>query len=175
MKKHDLIINVNSLQDGENKFSFAFPAEFLNIKYELDHRVILKATIYKKNKKLKLVMNVSFKITLICSLCIEKFHRNVNTSLTLYLIPFRNDNKTNTELEKKDLLTEQYKEEINLLQLTKEMILLWIPIAPKCKVSCKGLCPTCGINLNKNTCNCKEISKNNAFLKLSNLIKNERN
>lgn len=38
--------------------------------------------------------------------------------------------------------------------IVKEIILHW-PTQILCKPDCKGLCPKCGENLNKTTCNCK--------------------
>jgi len=31
-----------------------------------------------------------------------------------------------------------------------------MPYIPLCKESCLGLCVTCGVNLNEETCNCKK-------------------
>ncbi len=41
---------------------------------------------------------------------------------------------------------------INLLPLLREYLLLEIPIKPLCSHDCKGLCPVCGVNLNKGLC-----------------------
>jgi uncharacterized protein len=38
--------------------------------------------------------------------------------------------------------------------LVREHLLLALPIAPRCKESCKGLCPVCGINKNEAECTC---------------------
>ncbi len=37
----------------------------------------------------------------------------------------------------------------------REDILLQLPHYPVCSADCKGLCPQCGTNLNKGTCNCR--------------------
>ena len=47
----------------------------------------------------------------------------------------------------------------------KEM-LSRIPITIFCKPSCKGLCPKCGANLNKTTCNCTGIESDSVWEKL---------
>lgn len=41
---------------------------------------------------------------------------------------------------------------IDLQPLVREFALLEIPIKPLCKPDCKGLCVTCGENLNENDC-----------------------
>ncbi len=49
-------------------------------------------------------------------------------------------------------------EEISFLDLTneiREVIILNLPAYPRCSESCKGLCPQCGVDLNKSGCECK--------------------
>lgn len=41
---------------------------------------------------------------------------------------------------------------INLEPLVREYMLLEVPLNPLCKPDCKGLCPTCGGNLNEEVC-----------------------
>ena len=41
---------------------------------------------------------------------------------------------------------------INLEQVLRDYAMLEIPISPKCKPDCKGLCPECGQNLNEKDC-----------------------
>ncbi|MDR2850516.1 MAG: DUF177 domain-containing protein [Desulfovibrio sp.] len=36
-----------------------------------------------------------------------------------------------------------------------EEFVLALPVTPLCSVNCKGLCPTCGVNLNTETCSCR--------------------
>lgn len=40
--------------------------------------------------------------------------------------------------------------------LAQDDILLELPIRMLCSEDCKGLCPMCGCNLNKETCSCQE-------------------
>jgi len=52
-----------------------------------------------------------------------------------------------------------YAFEGNSLELTdavKDALLLELPLQFFCRPDCKGLCPVCGINLNKGTCTCQE-------------------
>ena len=50
----------------------------------------------------------------------------------------------------------------NMLDVDKlvfdEVLVDW-PVKVLCKEDCKGLCPTCGINLNNETCGCDNIPK----------------
>jgi uncharacterized protein len=37
----------------------------------------------------------------------------------------------------------------------REQFYLALPMKPLCVDACKGLCPVCGRNLNRETCDCK--------------------
>ncbi len=41
---------------------------------------------------------------------------------------------------------------MDLKEIIREYLMLEIPMSPLCKPDCKGLCPVCGANLNKETC-----------------------
>jgi len=59
------------------------------------------------------------------------------------------------EVEADDMDTAFYEnDEIDLGQLMQEQFYLALPMKPLCKDDCKGLCPNCGTNLNKATCDC---------------------
>jgi uncharacterized protein len=45
---------------------------------------------------------------------------------------------------------------IDLTPLVREQGWLAIPMKPLCSEGCKGICPTCGTNLNENSCKCAQ-------------------
>jgi uncharacterized protein len=45
-------------------------------------------------------------------------------------------------------------ERIDLAPLAQEALLLELPLAPLCREACRGLCPTCGADLNHGACSC---------------------
>jgi uncharacterized protein len=46
-------------------------------------------------------------------------------------------------------------DQIDLEPLVRDAVLLELPQAPLCTEGCRGLCPTCGTNLNEGTCPCE--------------------
>jgi uncharacterized protein len=48
-------------------------------------------------------------------------------------------------------------DQIDLGRMVRENILLDAPVAPLCRPDCAGLCPHCGIDLNKGTCDCVTV------------------
>jgi uncharacterized protein len=47
--------------------------------------------------------------------------------------------------------------ELDLSQAIREHLVLAIPEFAICREACKGLCPSCGANLNDTTCNCEPV------------------
>lgn len=47
--------------------------------------------------------------------------------------------------------------------LLRQYLLLELPMAPVCREDCKGLCPTCGQNLNEASCDCAPKTGHPAF------------
>ena len=45
-------------------------------------------------------------------------------------------------------------DEIDFRSMLQEQVILSIPMQPRCRDDCRGLCAQCGVNLNLETCNC---------------------
>ena len=45
---------------------------------------------------------------------------------------------------------------IDLDEIVREQILLALPTRQLCAEDCKGLCPSCGANLNEKACGCEQ-------------------
>jgi len=45
---------------------------------------------------------------------------------------------------------------VDLREAVTECVTLAFPLTTYCREDCKGLCPTCGIDLNRQSCDCKE-------------------
>ncbi len=60
-------------------------------------------------------------------------------------------------------------EEIFLTRYFEEQLMLDLPLNISCSDDCKGLCSTCGANLNKNPCDCHEKEGNSPFSILKDL------
>lgn len=60
-------------------------------------------------------------------------------------------------------------EVLSLDKMVQDLILLNAPMYGLCKPGCKGLCPTCGVNLNNSQCACSSAAENSAFASLKEL------
>ena len=53
-------------------------------------------------------------------------------------------------------LAEYRDEKIDLGEVVREQLYLALPMKPLCQEDCKGLCPVCGVNRNRETCSCQQ-------------------
>src|SRR5215475_5648174 len=94
--------------------------------------VSLAFDIFKDNDQFRLTGHTKTTLELPCSRCLEPLTTPDDLSTAFY----END-------------------EIDLQQLMREQFYLALPMKPLCSDSCRGLCPVCGTNLNRGTCDCK--------------------
>jgi uncharacterized protein len=75
-----------------------------------------------------------------------------------------------THLENSDLDTDLIEDdEIDLTEIAREQILLNLPETTLCREECKGICPTCGEDLNEADCQCGEDDIDPRWAALKNL------
>ena len=60
---------------------------------------------------------------------------------------------------------------IDLTSILRESIIIELPIKKLCKDECKGLCASCGVDLNNNSCCCKKSQSINQLSELKQLMK----
>jgi uncharacterized protein len=62
-----------------------------------------------------------------------------------------------THLESTDLDTDMIEgDQLDLTEIVREQMLLNLPETVLCREECKGICPTCGQDLNEVSCQCDE-------------------
>ncbi|MDO9308572.1 MAG: DUF177 domain-containing protein [Deltaproteobacteria bacterium] len=114
---------------------------------------------------------VSVPLSLSCSRCLVDYDSFVDVNFTVI---FRKDTATPSvedeiELGEEDLLSSVYQgDEIDLTHEIQEQIAMEIPLKPLCSDACKGLCHTCGTDLNVSQCTCSKETTSLAFSALKN-------
>jgi uncharacterized protein len=53
----------------------------------------------------------------------------------------------------------------------REQFYLSLPMKPLCRADCRGLCPSCGTNLNRGACDCRAGWEDTRFAALKALTK----
>jgi uncharacterized protein len=119
-------------------------------------RAKLRLNITKTDSEVLLRGEIAAVLRLVCGRCLKDFKTEVSIPVDLAYHPvkdLRADERY--ELSPEELNTGFYKDdELDLLELTKEQVLLTVPMKPLCNEACKGICPRCGKDLNEGPCGC---------------------
>lgn len=98
---------------------------------------------------------ITAKIRLQCSRCLEIFMVPIEMDISLTYLPVETLTEEAHEIHQDEADLGFYKnDELDITSIVQEQILLNLPMKPLCKPECKGLCPSCGMNLNTGKCNC---------------------
>jgi uncharacterized protein len=154
-------LSLRSLQGAHEHFEKRFePSQFPAAEGD-PFRVVSPVTLSfdvdrQEPGRYRLAGTVTGDIELDCSRCLEPFTLPVASDFDLRYVPrTENVGEGEREVEEDDLATAFYDgEEIDLGHLIMEQFQLALPMKALCKEACKGLCPTCGTNLNTGSCDC---------------------
>jgi uncharacterized protein len=116
------------------------------------------------------------RLELICSRCVEPFEVPVDARFELRYVP---QPEAPVEAEKEivedDLTTSFYREgSLDVIELLREQFQLALPMKPLCAEACRGLCPVCGGNLNRTTCDCKPVWEDPRLAPLKGLLNRDK-
>ena len=170
-------LDLNRIREAETPFAKTFEPETLaadDDPFRITGPVELVMTIRKDDDLYHLVGQIRGALELACSRCLEPFTFVLDPSFDLRYLPQHlnlggagedagadagedddDDAPDGGEVGGDDLNTAFYRDDqIDLVQLIREQIFLAIPMKPLHSDLCKGLCPSCGANLNETACTC---------------------
>ncbi|MGL5439064.1 MAG: YceD family protein [Filifactoraceae bacterium] len=128
---------------------------------------VVKGKILNVNEELIFTGELYSKVEVPCDICSEMVEIPVETDFEVHLV-------NNPESFIMEYDTYIYTaDSVDITDLIAIEVLEEIPMRVVCREYCKGLCPTCGINLNIGSCNCIEDEKviDIRLQKLNDLIK----
>ncbi len=107
---------------------------------------------------IRLVGKLATEVEVACERCLEPVQQPVSREFELLYRPQGADKtKEEAAVSKGETEISYYEGDGLLLEdVLREQVLLAIPYRVLCQENCKGLCPTCGRNLNSGTCDCKD-------------------
>jgi len=128
-------------------------------------------TIAREYDHIRVNGRVETRMALNCARCLTEFQVNVDSPFTIfYMRAAGMSDDEDVELAEEDLITATYEgDEIDFTAEIAEQIILAIPFKPLCSEDCRGLCPSCGTELNVIECACGRNDVNFKFSPLKNL------
>jgi uncharacterized protein len=163
-----LRLNVGFIVNSDVGFSNEFPFDYdkLKVTDDLELRDFHGSAIIGRTPQ-GLLLTGEFKATfkVECVRCLNEFAHTVRWEMT-ELYAFNEKSVTDSGLILPD------DAQIDIAPLVRDYALTEVPINPVCKPDCKGLCPTCGQDLNKKDCGHRADTDDSPFSVLKDLLKN---
>jgi uncharacterized protein len=109
-------------------------------------------------RDIRLVGDFAGKFESACSRCLDPVTTELKQDFDLLYRPLR-AGKQGEEVSISEAETEigfYQGEGLDTADAVREQVLLAMPAKPLCRQDCKGLCPSCGQNLNTSKCSCAE-------------------
>ncbi|MFQ5428502.1 MAG: DUF177 domain-containing protein [Thermodesulfobacteriota bacterium] len=125
-------------------------------------RALLVLTVSKGSLYIEGSVSAPFKAR--CDRCLEEFSFKIDAPVSLYFTRLTGL-KHEVELKAPDMdISVLHGDEIDTHDILLGQLALEIPLSALCRVDCRGLCPGCGLDLNKEPCGCEAGSKVDARL-----------
>jgi len=100
-----------------------------------------------------------------CGRCLETFSYSWDSPVEITVL--RNIDRGEDQGD--TVVLHQSRGLVDLSEAVTECVTLAFPLTTFCREDCKGICPTCGIDLNRQSCDCKEEDIDPRWAALDNL------
>lgn len=164
---HDVLrLNVGFIVHQTVGYSRDFPFEIPEIRLPPDlslNDFTGNVRVTRTAQGLLVQVKLQAKIDAECVRCLADFQQPLEVDFS-DLYAFTQASMTEAGL----LLPENGK--IDLAPVVRDEMLLAVPISPLCSITCKGLCPVCGENLNETHCQHADETTENTFDGLGSLV-----
>jgi uncharacterized protein len=155
-----VIVRVPDLSGEVRRVEFAEPAAGLNevlgsarrhAEQRFDEDLHVEAEIYKEGTDVYFEGTISGCVTCTCPRCVDEFRWPLNRDFRFLIVKA----PTGQDFDD-DLGLDHYEgDELDLGRLAREQALLALDDGALCSEACRGLCPRCGVNLNRESCTCR--------------------
>ena len=97
------------------------------------------------------------RLQMVCARCLEPVQEEISREFDLYYRPLERGNPDEEVRLKNDDTDIGFfqGEGLFLTDVLAEQVLLAVPMKVICRSDCRGLCPSCGANLNADECRCE--------------------
>jgi uncharacterized protein len=170
---------VSQLHEGENSLQFDVQKDSWmkevarNIEkqgYRLGSVFSVDITLLKLEPDYYLKGHFQFALEQTCARCAEPFSHTLNPKFDIAFAHMTSKRATPQLSDESEEVDINFFEgnEIDLGPVITEQFFLSLPYQAVCSASCKGICQSCGQNLNTSSCNCASESAPNSFSVLKN-------
>ena len=164
-----LKLNIANLVDGQFQHEVTVQPGDLNLDNtdEFKSPIDVAFDVEKIGRNIFINLTLETKISLFCDRCAEEFVYALAEKLRLIYIY---DHQFVEKEEDDVFVVEKSTSIIDVKEPIRQTCIVSVPYKKLCNPDCKGLCPSCGANLNRATCGCKVENIDPRWEKLKRLL-----
>ncbi len=150
-------IKLNSIPYGINEIVLSKDVTDFDLRTPFLGSVDVSIKVDRSEHQIVLSCSFDTQAILTCDRCLAEYEQKINGNFTVIYIAEKIDDDV------EDTNVYELTPDLTYLDLTKDFydfINLAVPLKHLCSEDCKGLCPTCGANLNIETCDCNNENVN---------------
>ena len=164
-----MIIKISNLSNGEYYYTFDKKIEEIELSEPFIGNILVEAKLQKSKRQIVLNADIKAKVIFECDRCDEKFEKElINDYKIVYYFSSEINDEEQIDIKYISINTDK----IDLSNEVRDYAQLAVPMKKLCKEDCKGLCVTCGKNLNNEDCKCIKEKVDPRWLPLEKLKKN---
>lgn len=147
-----LRLNISKLSEGIYDFSLQTEPLQLELSEAFTSPVSVNVKLDKSSSQIYLKAEIALDVNFTCDRCLIDFKSEIHTLFNIFFMyearSLKGEQSNDIQILSPDT---NY---IDIAEDVRQYILLAIPIKILCSENCRGLCPSCGIDLNENQCKC---------------------
>jgi uncharacterized protein len=152
-------IELEQLEDGKGSFAHTYQPEELNLVDErvtLADPVIVNGRVKTSRSEVRVSGRIETQVNVDCDRCLKTLEVPVAADFALqYITGQEYESSHIAALPADEMAVSVFDgEAIDVDEIVREQILLAVPDRALCREDCKGICSSCGIDLNAGSCNC---------------------
>lgn len=158
-----LVINCDDIPEDEDYvFDLVEKPDYFKVELKegtLRKDVHVRGSLSKVGREVFLKGDISTELEMFCSRCLEPLNYQVQARVSSHYMPERESGglEADVELHASDIEVEYYSNnQIDLSQAVYDQIMLTLPLVQLCREDCKGICSHCGVNRNRQDCQCSD-------------------
>ena len=149
--------------------------------YSLDEDIRVTCMVHRDCDLAMVKGEVFAPVKVNCARCLEPFDIEVSGKFSIVIkklpigvpVPELTEEEENME-EEHLLYIEHDVAKLDISEYVRDAVILSMPLKPVCREDCRGLCFTCGHNLNEEECGCERKTSDPRWKALSEILKKEK-
>jgi uncharacterized protein len=165
-----LRINISNLSEGTHERTLEASPKEIGLDNRFSKTVHLEVGLEKTSRQLYVRVQLRTGGVFTCDRCLDDFDNTITSS---YSVIYVTDGRAAAERDAAEVqVIPPDAGYIDLGEDVRQYAILALPQKMLCREECAGLCPLCGANLNRGTCDCRPGEVDARWSDLRRLLKN---